>query len=95
MAPATRRGQGSRAPIRPQDATRATTATATGRNRVMTNLQGSYGRREETEQRALEVLTFETLALIVFLALIGALVVAQVTGVLDGLIREISFVAPV
>jgi len=61
----------------------------------MTNLQGSYGRREETEQRALEVLTFETLALIVFLALIGALVVAQVTGVLDGLIREISFVAPV
>ena len=41
------------------------------------------------------MLTFETLALIVFLALIGALVVAQVTGVLDGLIREISFVAPV
>lgn len=61
----------------------------------MTNLQGSYGRREEIEQRALEVLTFEALALIVFVALIGALVVAQVTGVLDGLIREITLVAPV
>jgi len=60
----------------------------------MTNLQGSYGRREEREQRALELLTFEAVTLIVFVALIGALVVAQMTGLLDGLIREISFVIP-
>ncbi len=67
---------------------------ATGGNRDMINLQGSYGRREEREQRALEVLTFEAVALIVFVALIGALVVAQVTGLLDGLIGEIAFVVP-
>jgi hypothetical protein len=60
----------------------------------MTNLQGSYGRREEHEQRALEVLTFEAVALIVFVAMVGALVVGQMTGLLDGLIREISFVVP-
>lgn len=60
----------------------------------MTNLQGSYGRREATKQRAVEVLTFEMLALIVFVALISALAVAQVTGVLDGLIRDITVVVP-
>jgi hypothetical protein len=58
----------------------------------MTNLQGSYGRREERQQRALELLTFETLAIVVFLALIGALALAQVTGVLDGLVRDITIV---
>jgi hypothetical protein len=84
-------GQGCRAPTTAAGRGAGhTDDTATGRNRDMTNVQGSYGRHEESEQRAIEVLTFEAVALIVFVALIGALVVAQLTGVLDGLIREIT-----
>ncbi len=81
-------------PTRSLDAARADVSIATGGNRDMINLQGSCGCREEREQRALEVLTFEAIALIVFVALIGALVVALMTGLLDGLLGETTFIIP-